>query len=173
MTRIINIDPLIEGNEREYYDSGIPSTVAVLGHPLHPLLIVFPVAFLVTVLLTDAVFWFTKYSFWAQASYWLLIGGLVTGVVAAITGLLDFVRIYRAREHKAGWIHLIGNVIVLVLSGINLLIRWNNIADAISPWGLILSLTVATLLGVTGWYGGELVYRHKIAVVGDSSTTEP
>ena len=173
MTRIVNIDPLIEGNEREYYDSGIPSTVAVLGHPLHPLLIVFPVAFLVTVLLTDVVYWLTGYSFWAQASFWLLVGGLGTGVLAAITGLLDFVRIYRAREHKAGWIHLIGNVTVLVLASINLLLRWNNIADAIFPWGLILSLVVDGLLGITGWYGGELVYRHKIAVVGDSSTNQP
>jgi uncharacterized membrane protein len=170
MTLITNLEPLIEGNEQEYHDSGIPSSVAILGHPLHPFIVTFPVAFLTTVLLTDIIFLVTASSFWATASFWLIIGGILTGILAGVTGMLDFFKIHRVREHKAGWIHMTGNIMVLVLSGINLFLRWNNIADGITPWGFIVSLVVAGLLGITGWYGGELVYRHKIAVIGDGNS---
>ncbi|WP_309235872.1 DUF2231 domain-containing protein [Planktothrix sp. FACHB-1365] len=169
MTRITHLEPLIEGNEREYYDSGIPSSVAILGHPLHPLIVTFPVAFLTTALLTDILFLLTNSSFWATASFWLIVGGILTGILAGLTGMLDFFKIHRVREHKAGWIHMVGNITALVLSGISLFLRWDNVIDSIAPWGIILSLVVAGLLGITGWYGGELVYRHKIAVIGDGN----
>lgn len=173
MTQTPNIPPLIESDEREYRDSGVPSTVALAGHPFHPLIVTFPIASLTGVLATDVGYWLTDDLFWARASFWLLITGLLTGVVAAITGLLDFLRIERVREHSAGWIHLIGNVIALTLSVINLVLRWDNQTGAILPIGIILSLLVATILGVTGWYGAELIYRHKVAVIGYGPNGRP
>lgn len=173
MTQTPNVPPLIESDEREYRDTGVPSTVAIAGHPLHPLIVTFPIAFLTSVLLTDLIYWFTGDAFWPRASFWLLIGGILTGLLAMATGLLDFLKINRVRQHSAGWFHMIGNIVAIVLSGISLLLRWNDPAGAILPIGVILSLVVAATLGLTGWYGAELVYRHKIAVIGYGPNDRP
>jgi uncharacterized membrane protein len=173
MTQTPNIPPLIESDEREYQDSGVPSTVAIAGHPLHPLLVTFPIAFLTAALGTDVGYWLTNDPFWARASFWLIGAGIVTGVIAAITGMSDFVKIERVRQHSAGWAHMVGNVAALSLSFISFILRWGNQAGAILPTGLIVSLVVATLLGITGWYGAELIYRHKVAVIGYGPNGRP
>lgn len=166
MTQTPNIPPLIESDEREYHDTGVPSTVAIAGHPLHPLIVTFPIAFLTSVLATDIGYWLTRDMFWARASVWLIGAGILTGIIAAITGMMDFLKIDRVRQHSAGWIHMVGNVAALSISLINFGLRWGNQAGAVLPTGIILSLIVATVLGLTGWYGAELVYRHKVAVIG-------
>ncbi|MEA5495823.1 DUF2231 domain-containing protein [Limnoraphis robusta Tam1] len=173
MNQYPNIPPFIENDPQEYYDSGVPSKVAVAGHPLHPLIVTFPIAFLVGVLGTDIGYWLTRDIFWARASNLLLGAGLLTGLLAAITGMIDFLGIHRVREHSAGWIHMIGNIIALVLSGISLFLRWEQPGDFILFTGLILSLIVATVLGITGWFGAELVYRHKVAVIGNGIQQRP
>lgn len=173
MTQTPNIPPFVESDEREYRDSGIVSTVAIAGHPLHPLLVTFPIAFLTGAFGTDVGYWLTHDPFWARASLWLLGAGFVSGLVAAATGMLDFLKIDRVKKHSAGWIHAVGNAAALVLTLVNWIQRWNNVENAVLPVGLILSLFVATLLGITGWYGAELVYRHKVAVIGYSSRNEP
>jgi uncharacterized membrane protein len=129
------------------------------------MLIPFPIAFLVTALATDLAFWGTGSVFWAEVSLWLVGAGLVTGVVAAAFGLIDFYTIPRARETKDGWIHFIGNGAVLVLAFISLLLRISDPVEAVVYEGLVLSALIAVLLVVTGWYGGELSYRHKIGVM--------
>ncbi|SRR5579883_887575 len=168
-----NIPAFMESDSREFRDTGVPSTVAIAGHPIHPILVQFPIAFLVGALLTDIVFWLAHDPFWARASFWLIAAGLAGGLAAALTGLLDFLRIPRVRKRTAGWAHLILNVSAIVLTTINLLVRLSNQISSILPWGLILSVIVATLLGVSGWYGGELIYRHKIAVVGNGNPNYP
>jgi uncharacterized membrane protein len=166
MTQTPNIPPVIESEESNYRDSGVPSTVAVAGHPLHPAIITLPIGLLVTAPVTDIAYWFLGDVFWARASFWLIVAGLVTGLLAAITGLLDFIRIGRVRKHTAGWAHMYANVTALVVTAINLGLRVGNPVENLLFTGLILSVIVATLLGISGWYGGELVYRHKIAVIG-------
>lgn len=146
--------------------AGVPSTAAIAGHPLHPIFVLFPAAFLVGAFATDLAFWGTADPFWARASLWLVGVGLVTGIVAALFGAIDFWTIERARAHQAGWIHFLGNAAVLVLAAVNLWIRWGAPAAAVVPWGVVLSAIISLLLIVTGWYGGELSYRYKIGVVG-------
>lgn len=164
-----NIPPILESDDREYRDAGITSTVSVAGHPAHPVLIVFPVAFLVGAAGTDIGYWLTSDPFWARASLWLIGAGFGAGILAAITGFLDFFKIKRVRDRSAGWLHMGGNVAALVLSLINLVLRQGNAAEPIVFTGLGLSVVVATLLGVTGWFGGELSFRHKVGVIGPSS----
>ncbi|MBW4505838.1 MAG: DUF2231 domain-containing protein [Scytonematopsis contorta HA4267-MV1] len=172
MTQTPNIPPLIESNESEYRDSGVTSTVAIAGHPLHPLIVTFPIALLISALGTDVAYWFTNDTFWARGSVWLLGVGLLSGLVAAVTGMMDFLKIDRVRKRTAGWVHMIGNVAVLFLTLINWLLRLNNFTGVVLPWGLGISLIVSALLGITGWYGAELIYRHKVAVIGYSSRHE-
>lgn len=169
MTETSNLPPLIENDEHELRDSGIPSTVAIARHPLHPLIVTFPIAFLTGAFGTDLGYFLTHDLFWARASLWLLGAGFIAGLVAALTGMLDFLKIKRVRKHSAGWIHMGGNVAALLLTLVNWILRWSNVEGAVLPVGLTISLIVASLLGITGWYGAELIYRHKVAVIGTST----
>lgn len=168
-----NIPPILESDDREYRDPGVPSTVAIAGHPLHPLSVIFPIAFLAGALGTDVGYWLTSDPFWARASLWLVGAGLAGGLVAAIIGMSDFLQIERVRKRTAGWAHMIINITLLVLTAINLYLRLGNPVGAILPWGLVLSTIVGTLTSVSGWYGAELSYRHKIGVVGPGSRQQP
>jgi uncharacterized membrane protein len=168
-----NIPPLIESNDSEYRDSGVPSTVAIAGHPLHPLSVIFPIAFLAAALGSDIGYWLTGDFFWARASLWLIGLGLAGGLLAAAIGLSDFVKIERVRKRTAGWAHLILNISILVLSLINFVLRLGDPESLIIPWGLLLSLIVGTITSISGWFGAELSYRHKIGVVGAGSKRYP
>lgn len=164
-----NLPPILESDDREYRDAGITSSVAIAGHPLHPVLVLFPVAFLVGAAGTDIGYWLTSDPFWARASLWLIGVGFAAGILAAITGFLDFFKVKRVRDRSAGWLHMGGNVAVMVLTLINLVLRQGNPAEPIVYTGLAISVVVATLLGITGWFGGELSFRHKIGVIGPTS----
>lgn len=167
-----NIPPIIESLDHETNDNGIESTVNILGHPLHPVASMFPVAFLTGGFLSDIGYWLTGDPFWARASLWLLGAGLAGGLLAALIGMSDFLQIKRVRERSAGWGHMIGNVIALALTAVNFVPRLSAPEGTILPWGIVASTVVATLIFVTGWWGGELSYRHKIAVIGDSNRSK-
>jgi len=140
-------------------------TAAVGGHPIHPMLIPFPVAFLVGTLASDLVFWGTRNVFWAQASLWLVGAGIVMALVAALAGFTDFFGEERIRDLNAAWYHMVGNLTAVVIAIVNFLLRYVEGADAaILPWGIVLSfVTVGTLL-FTGWMGWEMVYRHRVGI---------
>jgi uncharacterized membrane protein len=147
-----------------------PSTTAVIAdHPIHPMLIPFPIAFLVATFACDLVFWSTGNGSWAIAAMWLLGAALVMAALAAVAGLIDFLGDERIRNITAAWHHLIGNVTAVVLALINFLLRYASGAEAaVRPWGLVLSLVVVLILLYTGWRGWEMVYRHRVGVL-----TEP
>lgn len=142
------------------------STASILGHPIHPMIVPLPITFLAAAFVTDLAWWGTGDDFWARVSLWMIGAGVVTGLLAGVVGAIDFATIAHARKGSSGWIHALGNVAALVLAGINWLLRLGDMTDAIVPWGLVLSALVALLLVVTGWYGGELAYRHRIGVIG-------
>jgi len=165
-----DIPLLIDSRETEYRGTGITSSIAIFGHPIHPIIVIFPIAFLSGAAGTDLGYWITRGEFWVEASRWLLGAGLLTAIAAAFTGMFDFVRIPRARSRRAGWAHMTINVVVLILTIGNFFLRIVNPESIILPTGLILSWVVATLLLVSGWYGGELMFRHKVGIVGSSET---
>jgi uncharacterized membrane protein len=148
-------------------------TAAVGGHPIHPMLIPFPVAFLVGTLASDLAFWGTRSAFWAQASLWLVGAGIVMALVAALAGFTDFLGEERIRDLNTAWYHMIGNLTVVVIAIVNLLLRYFQGADAaILPWGLVLSfVTVGTLL-FTGWMGWDMVYRHRVGIADRGARAE-
>lgn len=65
------------------------STASIAGHPIHPMLIPFPIAFFVATFVCDIVFASTGNAGWVTASTWLLGAGLIMAVLAAIAGLTD------------------------------------------------------------------------------------
>lgn len=139
------------------------SKASIAGHPIHPMLVPFPIAFLVGALLTDIAYLMWG-GMWAYASTWLIAAGIVSALIAAIFGFTDFFGERRIRELKVAWFHMAGNLAVVLLSVLNLLVHNRDGAIAVVPTGIILSAIVAALLVVNGWLGGHMVYRHGVAV---------
>lgn len=140
------------------------STLSFAGHPVHPMLVPFPIAFFVGALVTDIVHSQSADPFWAAASIWLLAAGLVMAAAAAVAGLIDFLGDSRIRGIRPAWLHLVGNVIVVVVELFSL---WRRLVDGdafILPTGLVLSLICTALLVFNGWMGWEMVYRHRVGV---------
>lgn len=140
------------------------STARIAGHPLHPMLIPFPVAFLVSTLACDLLYWNTGNSAWSTASLYLLGAALVMGALAALAGLADFLGDSRIRDLRHAWHHMIGNVIVVLLSLWNWWRRYEEGEAAVIPLGITLSLIVVLLLLYTGWRGWSMVYAHRVGV---------
>ena len=151
----------------------VSSTAAVAGHLIHPMLMAFCIAFLTSALATDLAFWGTGNPFWVRASAWLLLAGVVMGSIAAAVGVREFVIMSRVRSLTVGWLHFLGNAAAILLALANLLYRLDEgLGAGVIPFGLILSAVVVAILLVTGWLGGELVFRHRIGVTTDKKAPE-
>lgn len=138
----------------------IPSTVTIHRHPLHPMMVVFPIAFLFAALPADVVFLLTADPFWARASFWLLAGGVAAGLAAGAVGTVDLLSMREARTTVSAWSHMASALMLLALAGYNLRIRWNEPVEAVLPWGLVLSAAGALMVVVAAWQGGTLTFRH-------------
>src|SRR3546814_18255536 len=99
------------------------STARIADHPIHPMLIPFPIAFLVGTLVSDLIYWQTTDAFWATASVYLLVAAIIAAALAAVAGFIDFFGDRRIRGLSHAWQHMIGNVIAVLLKIVNLLIR--------------------------------------------------
>jgi uncharacterized membrane protein len=149
------------------------STAQIGGHPIHPMLIGFPIAFLLSALVCDILYVNTGNSAWAVAALWLVGSGVVAALAAAAFGFIDFLGEERVRELSDAWQHMVGNLIAVALAAISWSLRATQGAEAaIMPWGLTLSIAVALILGYTGWKGGELAYRHRVGVQETPSPAE-
>ncbi|TIU89192.1 MAG: DUF2231 domain-containing protein [Mesorhizobium sp.] len=145
------------------------STASIAGHPIHPMLVTIPIACFVGTLLTDIGYWRTAEMTWANFSAWLLTVGVIVGILAAIAGLTDLVGGRRIRAQPTAWLHMAGNLVVLVLSFLNMLVHTRDAWTSVVPTGLILSALVVIILIFTGWLGWALVYSHHIGVADETT----
>ncbi len=142
----------------------IPSRAAIGGHPLHPMLIHFPVAMLLALVGSDAAYVWTGDFFWARGSLWLAGVGALGGWISGLAGIIDLATVTRIRQLITAWCHSILAVMLLSLATFNWLLRLGDPAEYLIPWGLYLSLLTAALISVTGYLGGQLVYEHAVGV---------
>jgi len=145
----------------------IPSLAAIAGHPIHPMLVALPIGAFTGALVSDMAYAATGDRFWARASSVLLGAGIATGTLAGAVGSVDFAGRERVREHGESWLHAGGNVAALAIGALNLAIRRPDVTKHVVPAGLALSAVTGTVLLATGWFGGELVFRHRIGVSQD------
>jgi uncharacterized membrane protein len=139
------------------------STARIAGHPIHPMLIPFPIVCFIGALVTDIVFLNNQDAGWATASRYLLGIGIIMAALAAVAGLTDFMGDDRIRRASDALKHMLANVTAVVLEIVNFFVRLNN-DSAISGIGIILSAVVVLILIYSGWKGGDLVFRHGIGV---------
>ena len=138
------------------------STAHIRGHPLHPMLVYFPIAFFCAALVTDLVsLGSTRPEWWAQASLYLIGAGLVTAVFTAAAGAIDFLGSRRIRDHATARWHAGINVLVVLLEVVNWSLRDGTVVTGTQ---VTLSAVCVLLLGVSGWLGGEMVFRHGFGV---------
>jgi uncharacterized membrane protein len=141
------------------------SKVKIFGHPVHPMLIVFPLGLLATSVIFDLIYVSSNNAAWAGHSYVMIAAGVISGVIAAVFGILDFRAIPPdTRAKNIGAIHGIGNVFVIGLFLASWFVRRDlpsHIPNAVALW---LSIVAFLLAIVTGWLGGELVDRLGVGV---------
>jgi uncharacterized membrane protein len=140
------------------------TTAQIAGHPIHPMLIPFPIAFLVSTFVCDLVFWWTRNPAWSTAALYLLGAAIIMAALAAVAGLTDFLGDERIREMSSAWHHMIGNVAAVLLAIINWYRRYAGGDAAVLPWGLVISLVIVLILLYTGWRGWGLVYTGRVGV---------
>lgn len=140
------------------------STAALFGHPLHPMLVPFPIVCFVGALLTDIAYAQTAFIMWSNFSAWLITAGLATGALAALLGLADYVGSQSVRRRRAAPWHMGINIVVMMLELINILVHSRDGWTSVVPEGLALSAISVALLLVSGWLGQHLVYRQGVGV---------
>ena len=136
----------------------------ILGHPIHQILIVFPLGLLATGVIFDIIHLVSGNGYWSEIAYWMIAAGIVGGLVAAPFGLIDWTKIPGAtRARRIGLLHGIGNVVVVVLFLVSWLLRRGD-PRAPGALALVLSFAGFGLALITGWLGGELIDRLAIGV---------
>lgn len=142
----------------------IISKMSIKGHPIHPMLVHLPVAALLGLIATDAAYIWTGDFFWARAGLWLAGVGAAGGVIASMVGLADLVLARDIRGLITGWSHGVLAVMLLSLASFNWLMRIDDAAALIFPWGILLSLFSGAVIALTAYLGGRLVYEHAVGV---------
>jgi uncharacterized membrane protein len=144
------------------------SRLQFAGHPIHVMVVGFPIGLYTSALVCDGLYLMLHDAFWFRMAYWAIVFGLVTHVTAAATGLPDFLAVMREQKEarRPATSHLVFGVGLLVVQGLNLAVR--NGGDIPVGGSVVMPVLVdvigATLTGVQGWYGGELVYRYFVGV---------
>lgn len=140
------------------------SKAKVAGHPVHQMLVVFPLGLFATSLIFDIVHLAGGGDTWGYASFYMIAAGIIGGLGAAVFGLVDWLAVPpNTRAKRVGALHGLGNVIVVALFIVSWGIRYADPAR-LGFGAFILSVLGVLLALVTGWLGGELVDRLGVGV---------
>ncbi len=131
-------------------------------------MVLLPVGMWVASLIFDIVYLSTRNPFWHDAAYWNILFGVIAALVAAVSGMTDlFTLPMRNEARRIGWTHMTLNVSIVVLFIINLIIRAQTGGALIGTpltWTFVLNVVAVVMLLVSGWLGGEMIYRWGVAV---------
>ena len=140
------------------------SKAKLLGHPIHTMLIPFPLGLLATALIFDLIHVVFDQEALARAAWYMIAAGVIGGLIAAVFGTIDWMAIPEGtRAKRIGVQRMSGNVVVLALFGLAWLLRRDDPHDP-GAFAIVLELAGGGLAAVTGWLGGELVDRMGVGV---------
>ena len=141
------------------------SKAKAFGHPIHPMLIVFPLGLLVTAVICDVIYLINDVEFFPVVAYYNIAGGIIGGLLASVFGFRDWLAIpANTRAKNIGLYHGLGNVVLVGLFFISWLIRRGDPGFVPSTLAIVFSFAGVLLGTLTAWLGGELVYRLDVAV---------
>lgn len=145
-------------------ERSVRAKATLLGHPVHSMLIVFPLGLLSVAAIFDIIYVSAQNGQWADVSYWMIAAGIIGGLIAAVFGFVDWLAIPEGTRAKyIGLIHGISNFVVVLLFIVSWFMRRPN------PTGPPMTAIVLGWIGIgialfAGWLGGELVYRLNVGV---------
>ncbi len=138
-----------------------PASIA--KHPIHPMLIVFPVGLWIFSLICDFIYLGgAPASVWSKVAFYTMVGGFVGALAAAVPGLIDLLSLIDRQVKKIALLHMAINLTVVTLYAVNIWLRTsdpNNLGVCI-----VLSVIGVGMLAVSGWLGGEMVHVHGVGV---------
>jgi uncharacterized membrane protein len=147
--------------------------VKFLGHPVHQMLIVFPLGLLATALIFDLLHLVSGNGYWSEIAFWMMIAGIAGGLAAAPFGLFDWLSIPAGtRAKRVGAVHGLGNAGVLAVFALS---AWLRRDDPRAPEAIayVLSFAGGLAATVTGWLGGELVNRLGVGIDAGANVDAP
>lgn len=128
----------------------------IAGHPIHPMLVTIPIGLWVFSLVCDIVYASNADGRWETTAYFTLGGGVIGALLAAVPGLLDFLRLHDPRERQTGVVHMSLNLAIVAIQIINFWLRGQPNVSLRIP--MLLSIVAVAALIVSGWLGGQLVH---------------
>ena len=151
----------------------VESKVKVMGHPIHPILIPFPLGLLSTSVVFDIVYLLTGDGKWTEISFWMIAAGVIGGLAAAVFGLIDWLAIPSGTRAKAvGMWHGTTNVVMVTLFVVSWLLRAGAPGDP-GTVAIVLSFVAVGLASPGGFLGGELVVRLGVGVAEGAHLNAP
>jgi uncharacterized membrane protein len=133
------------------------------GHPLHPVLVAFPIGLWIFSIVSDLIF---KLGYggpvWNDVAFFTLAGGIVGALIAALPGLIDLLSINNPKSKSIGIYHMIINLLAVGLYCVNFWLRRQRPPGDNLP--IILSVIGVLFIFISGWLGGELIYVRGVSV---------
>jgi len=144
------------------------SRASVGGHPIHPMLIPFPIGLFIFSFVADLIYLWRGNPIWRDyIAFYTMLGGIIGAAAAAVPGLIDWATLTdRAAVKVANW-HARINVITLLIFVASFYLRTRTGAAWLPSLPLLpfyLSIVGVIGLGIAGWLGGQLVFAHGVAV---------
>src|SRR5688572_11639055 len=140
------------------------SKAHIKSHPLHPILVGFPLSFFIGSFVFDILYTITESQALKTTAYHLNIAGVIGAVMAAVPGVIDFIYTVppESSAKKRAATHGLLNTMNLLLFVAVIIFKRDN---TIGYYALIgLEAVGVTILFIAGWMGGTLVYRNQIGV---------
>ena len=135
---------------------------SIYRHPIHPMLIVFPLGLWIFAFLCYIVYLANGASSWRAASLYAMCGGIIGAVLAAAPGLIDLLTLRGSRAWTTGVWHMVSNVTALILFTVAFAVGLARNGPAVAT--LVLSILGLIAVGIGGWLGGTLVYEYGVGV---------
>jgi uncharacterized membrane protein len=148
------------------------SPASIRHHPIHPMLIVFPIALWIFSLACDIAYHAGSHNtFWKEAAFYSIAGGIIGALLAAVPGFIDYLSITNRRTKKLATTHMVLNLVIVAMFLFNLGIRYNASPTG-EMFGVLLSTVAIGLMAVSGWLGGSLVYVHRMGIASEPEISE-
>ena len=142
------------------------TSASIRNHPIHPMLVVFPIALWTTAMAFDTVGIVTGQGTLRAVAFYNIAAGILGAVAAAIPGFIDY-RTLRGRAARVGTWHALLNVTALAMFVVSWVLRTRGgagIVGADSWMPVLLGYVGLVVVFASGWLGGALVYEHGVGV---------